>query len=98
MADPRNNSECQSVSRTLSRRRADLRRPKNITDAAHGMNQLNRKVSIDVIAQAANEHINQVGWRDELVVPQSIDQLILGQRPSCVADQQFEQGKLARGE
>src|SRR6185312_80690 len=83
----------QSPSRTPTFRRAILIRPEDITDAAHGMNQLFFR--IDLAAHAMHEHVDDVRLRVEAVIKNVLQDHRLRHDAIGVAHEIFEQCKFA---
>src|SRR5437867_3008207 len=84
----------QRFRRTLKLPRSRLSRSKDISDSPDRV-QL-RLVWIHFGAQAVDEHVHDVGLRIETVVPHMFQDHGFGHRPTRMAHQILEQGKLAR--
>src|SRR5688572_15756034 len=91
-----NSSECQIVSRTLSRLRLALSRAKNIPDAADGLDQLGRVIAIKMVPQSADQHVHEIGLRVKVVVPKPLEEVELRKHAVLVAHEQLEEGEFPR--
>src|SRR5215510_16418205 len=70
----------------------------DITDAADGVQQLLRERFVDLVAQSAHQHVDDVGLRIEAVVPDVRQDHRLRDDAAGVAHQVFEQREFARAE
>src|SRR5580704_15763586 len=73
-----------------------LIRPDHITDTSNRVDQLLRKTSIDFGAKPMYQHIDDIGLRIETEVPDVLQNHCLRDWTPRMAQQQFEEGKLAR--
>src|SRR5271166_6191288 len=73
-----------------------LIRPDHITDTSNRVDQFLRKASIDFGAKPVYQHVDHIGLRIETEVPDVLQNHCLSDRAPRMAQQQFEQGKLAR--
>src|SRR3954451_19499883 len=71
-------------------------RPEDISDASHRLQQLLLERPIDLFAQPADEHVDDVGLRIEVVFPDVRQDHRLRYDLAGVANQIFEQHDLAR--
>src|ERR1700694_2452827 len=90
------NAEYHSASRKLIVLRNGSRAPENISDSPDGMNNLCGKIPVDLVAQPADQHVNDVGLRIEAVVPDVFQNHCFRHRTARITHQIFEQGKFAR--
>src|SRR6476619_911853 len=67
-----------------------------VAGAAHGVQQGFRKTRVDLLPQAADVHVDDVGLRIEVVVPHRLEQHRAGDHAFGLAHQVFEQAELAR--
>src|SRR5687768_10102906 len=63
----------QRFRRNVTVRPTRLRRFKDITHPAHGVNQLLREIFVHLVAQPADQHIHDVGLRIETVIPNVLE-------------------------
>src|SRR3954464_8975328 len=70
--------------------------PEDIADASHGVQQLLLERAIELFAQPADEHVDDVGLRVEVVFPHVRQDHRLRHDLAGVAHQIFEQHELAR--
>src|ERR1044071_2260352 len=74
----------------------DVLSTEDITDAPHGVQQLALERLVDLVAQTAHQHVDDVGLRIECVLPDVRQDHRLGDDATGVAHQVFEQAELAR--
>src|SRR5512137_2816463 len=68
----------------------------NIPDSADGVDQLLLVVPVDLVPQAANQDVHDVGLRVEMVVPDVLQDHGLRNHSAGVAHEIFEQAEFAR--
>src|ERR1700722_377064 len=68
----------------------------HITGAAHGMQKRLRETLVDLRAQPGDVHVNNVGLRIKMIVPNVLQQHGTGHDLSRVPHQIFEQAEFAR--
>ena len=71
---------------------------KRIAGAAHGVQQRPGEAFIDLLPQPAHMHVDDVGLRVEVIVPDILEQHRAGHHLTGVAHEEFEQAELARQE
>src|ERR1700704_1740367 len=76
------------------RGRAPFSRTEDISNASDGVQQLLVERPIDLLTQAAHQHIDDVGLWIEVVLPDMGEDHRLGYDVAGVADQELEQGEL----
>src|SRR6185295_7405121 len=69
--------------------------PEDITHAANRLQQLFLERPIDLVAQAADEHVNNIGLRIEVVLPDVRENHRFGDDLPGIAHQKLEQRELA---
>src|SRR5215472_4809790 len=69
-----------------------------ITLAAQGMQQRRREALVDLVAQAADLHVNDVGARVEVAVPHRLEEHGAGDHLALVAHHELQQTELPRPE
>src|SRR5215831_47831 len=89
------NDEDQTVRRKPTVRVVRLRRSNDISDSTDGVDHLVGEVDVDLRAQARHQHLDDVGLRVEVEVPDVLEDHRLRYRPPCVAHQILEQRELA---
>src|SRR5437016_4966181 len=79
-----------------------MRRPnlgaEDIADSAHGVQQLGLERLVDLLAQPADEHVDDVRLRIEVVLPHVREDHRLRDDTAGVAHQVFEERELARAD
>src|SRR5689334_16719506 len=88
--------ECHSAIRNPTVREKRLTRAKNIAYTTQGVDEFAGEVFVDLVAQAAHQHVDDVCLRIETVVPQTLQQEGLRKRFSFVSHQLLQQRELAR--
>src|SRR6516164_9157301 len=73
-----------------------LRRLEHEADAAHRLDQRQREIAVDLVAQATDLHVDDVGLRVEVVVPHRFEQHAARDDLALVAYEIFEQAEFAR--
>src|SRR3979411_731932 len=86
-----NSTAYHSAMRSPNARANWLWGSKDITDAADGVQQLRLERPVDLVAQPAHEHIDDVGLRIEVVVPDLRQNHCARNDMAGVAHQVFEQ-------
>src|SRR5580658_254576 len=66
----------------------------NIANASDGMNDSFSEFLLQLRAQTMRQNVHHIGLWVEAVVPDMLQNHRLGDRPSGIAHEQFEQGKL----
>src|SRR5215813_240305 len=88
-------AEYQAISLNVIVLRMRLRRSKNITNSANGLNHLLGEVLVYFVPQATNEHVHHVRLRIEAVAPNVFEDHRFGNNSAGVAHEIFEQRELS---
>src|SRR5215471_4067443 len=89
-------AEYQTINLNVIVLRMRLRRSKNITDSANGLNHFFREVLVYFVPQPANQHVHDVRLRIETVVPDVFENHGFGNDSTRVAHEVFEQREFSR--
>src|SRR5581483_6895801 len=73
-----------------------LSRAKGIADSPEGMDHLDRKITIDLAAQAVDQDVDDVGLGIEVIIPDMLQDHRLRDGSAGVSHQIVEQGELFR--
>ena len=87
-----------SVAYHSAMRRPNALRTEHVTHAADRVNELLFEWAIDLLAQPADQHVDDVGLGIEVLLPDMREDHRLRHDAACVAHQVFEERKLARPE
>src|SRR6185436_18455428 len=90
------NAAYQRLSRTLKLLSARSTGFEDIANPANGVDHLLRKIPVHFVAQPADHHVHHVGLWIEAVIPNVLENQRLGNYFARVAQEIFEQRKLAR--
>src|SRR5215218_58381 len=93
-----NTTAYQSARRRPSVCRRRSLQAEDIPNAPHGVDHLAHETLVDLLAQAMDEDVDDIGARVEAVVLHVRDDHRLGHDPAGIAQQVLEQGELARAE
>src|SRR3954468_19664196 len=69
-------------------------RAEDIADASQRVDELGRKIAIDFRSQSADEHVDDIGLRVEVIVPDVLQDHGLREHAARVPHQVFEQNEL----
>src|SRR5690242_6160434 len=99
-ADAANSPTYTSAKRKVevrsSRKRMSARRMQAVSGAAHRVQKRLREALVDLLPETADMHVDHVGLRVEMVVPDILQQHRARDDMARVAHQVFEQPELAR--
>ena len=70
----------------------------SVTDAAYGLNQFVVETVIDLAAQIANVHVDQVGVAEEITAPDAVEELVARMDFVAVEQQVLQERVLFGGE
>src|SRR5205085_721778 len=68
-----------------------LRRAQAVAGAAHGLQQLALEIAVDLLPEPAHMHVDHIGLRIEMVIPDILQQHRPGYHMAGVAHHVFEQ-------